>query len=132
MAIIVMLILLLTSISVKAGTGEIINNNRQNDLSPFDDLNEPPAYSIREREVNKVLSSARTVFTENHGQIGNDEVRYYVQGGGIWFAEGGLYFELIEDGQIKSPGVESRNTGVRDQVSGVRELDWRPATSHQR
>ncbi len=117
MAIIVMLILILTSISVRAGTGEIFDNTRKNDQSPFDDLNEPPAPSIREREVNQVLSSARTAFTENRGQLGNDEVLFYVQSGNVWFTDDGVYFELIDDGRVESPESRSRESKYRGRGS---------------
>ena len=35
-------------------------------------------------------------FTENRGQIGNESVKYYIQGKGVWFLEDGIVFEIRE------------------------------------
>jgi len=40
-------------------------------------------------------------FTENCGQIGNESVRFYIQGEGIWFLDDMIWFEIREP--IKEP-----------------------------
>jgi hypothetical protein len=47
--------------------------------------------------VNKLLTNTPKAFTVNHGQLGNDEVRFYEQGGGVWFTDDGVWFELREE-----------------------------------
>ena len=40
-------------------------------------------------------STSQTAFTENQGQV-PDYVRFYVQGGGLWFSDDGVWFDLWE------------------------------------
>jgi hypothetical protein len=47
--------------------------------------------------VNKLLSNTPLTFTENRGQLDNDNVRFYVQGGGLWFTDDGVWFEIREE-----------------------------------
>jgi hypothetical protein len=35
-------------------------------------------------------------FTANHGQVENDEVKYYIQGQGVWFTNSGIVIEVFE------------------------------------
>ena len=56
------------------------------------------------------LNNLDGFFTENRGQVGNDSVRYYIQGKGVWFLDDGVVFELSElatnnnlEEQIKDP-----------------------------
>jgi hypothetical protein len=35
-------------------------------------------------------------FTQNQGQVGNNSVRYYIQGKGVWFLDDGIVFEIKE------------------------------------
>jgi hypothetical protein len=43
-----------------------------------------------------------TSFTENRGQLENEEVRFYTQNGGIWFTDDGVWFEVKEELSINS------------------------------
>ncbi|UCH88565.1 MAG: SBBP repeat-containing protein [Thermoplasmata archaeon] len=38
-------------------------------------------------------------FTSNWGQVGNDSVRYYIQGGGVWFLDDSVVFEIFEESE---------------------------------
>ncbi len=40
-------------------------------------------------------------FTENRGQIGNDSVKYYIQGKGVWFLDDEVVFEIKESMESK-------------------------------
>ncbi len=51
---------------------------------------------IFKKDANGLLSNAPRAFTENCGQLENDEVRFYAQGGGVWFTDDGVWFELRE------------------------------------
>ena len=48
-------------------------------------------------DANKLLANTPQAFTENRGQLENDDVRFYAQGGGIWFTDDGVWFELREE-----------------------------------
>ena len=50
-------------------------------------------------------------FTENRGQAGNESVRYYIHGKGVWFLDNGVVFELRKE--IEAPDRDS-GFGVRD------------------
>jgi hypothetical protein len=46
--------------------------------------------------MNNLLSNAPKAFTENQGQLQNDEVRFYDQSGSLWFTDDSVWFELRE------------------------------------
>ena len=69
-------------------------------------------------DVNKLLSNAPMAFTENQGQLENDNVRFYVQGGGIWFTDDGVWFELreyVETNEI-GPHLPAKNRIFKDEI----------------
>ena len=53
-------------------------------------------------DANELLANAPSVFTENRGQLENDEVRFYTQDGSVWFTDEGVWFELQEEIEIIS------------------------------
>jgi len=61
-----------------------------------------PEHEFIPDDVNKLLSATPRAFTANHGQLENDEVRFYSQGGDVWFTDDGVWFELREEIPIKS------------------------------
>jgi hypothetical protein len=50
-----------------------------------------------EKVDNNQLNGYYGVFTENQGQLGNDNIHFYLNGGGLWFTNSGVWFELSED-----------------------------------
>ena len=44
-------------------------------------------------------------FTENSGQLKNDNVKFYAQSGGLWFTDDGVWFEIREE--VKEEGRET-------------------------
>jgi len=67
------------------------------------------------KDVNKLLSNMPQAFTENRGQLENDEVRFYAQGGGLWFTNDGVWFEIREEKKL-----ESRESSVGSQELRLR------------
>jgi len=59
---------------------------------------------VDEMKIMKNLQSMGGFFTENQGQIGNDDVRYYSQGGGLWFTDDGVWFDIKEENE-KDDGI---------------------------
>ncbi|MCK5561498.1 MAG: SBBP repeat-containing protein, partial [Thermoplasmata archaeon] len=56
-------------------------------------------YSIDNAQEQQILQNINRLdgfFTENRGQLGNDSVRYYIQGQGVWFLDNGVVFEIQE------------------------------------
>jgi hypothetical protein len=54
-----------------------------------------------------LISCGRRGFTENRGQLTNDEVLFYDQGGNVWFTADGVWFELREEIKIPESRVSS-------------------------
>ena len=48
-------------------------------------------------DANKLLANTPQAFTANRGQLENDDVQFYIQGGGLWFTDDGVWFELREE-----------------------------------
>lgn len=67
---------------------------------------------ILERSINnpdymdaqELLTNTPRTFTENRGQLENDEVRFYDQGGSVWFTDDGVWFELREYAETRGQG----------------------------
>ena len=55
-----------------------------------------------------LLAKAPKAFTQNQGQIKNDDIRFYMQGSGLWFTDDGVWFDIQENG-VKETG---RTRGV--------------------
>ena len=47
------------------------------------------------------LPSSSGGFTQNMGQLPNDDVRFYSQGGGVWFTDDGAWFDIYEEEVLK-------------------------------
>jgi hypothetical protein len=50
----------------------------------------------KEQQILKNINRLDGFFTENRGQVGNDSVRYYIQGKGVWFLDNSIVFEKKE------------------------------------
>ncbi len=75
----------------------------------------PPTGEISSNIVDQ-FSDQTTVFTENFGQLDNDEVLFYNRAGDVWFTADGVFFELSEyaGNMGHGSGVRGR-CGVMDQ-----------------
>jgi len=71
--------------------------------------------------VNKSLSNASGIFTMNHGQLSNDNIRFYAQDGSVWFTDDGVWFEIREEIPIDSreSRVKSRESRVESLMNGL-------------
>jgi hypothetical protein len=58
------------------------------------------------QEAERLLSNTPRAFTENRGQLDNDEVRFYDQGGSVWFTDEGVWFELREYAEARGQGSD--------------------------
>ncbi len=66
------------------------------------------------KDVKKLLTTTNNAFTKNCGQLENDNVRFYIQGGGLWFTDDGVWFELREYAETRGRGSQIRGQdGVR-------------------
>jgi hypothetical protein len=64
-----------------------------------------------EEEMNNMLATTPIAFTENRGQVGNDDVRYYIHGGGIWFNDDGVWIEVRKNVESRGQGSEAGGQG---------------------
>jgi hypothetical protein len=71
----------------------------------------------------KLLTNAPLAFTENRGQLENDEVRFYDQSGSVWFTDDGVWFELKD-----KLSNYSQQSIVNSLDSGLATDDWRLPT----
>ncbi len=91
-----------------------INPNIYSITSKDSQITENPFEVLPPQDPNELLTNAPKAFTENRGQLENDNVRFYIQGGGLWFTDDGVWFEIREE--IK---VTSREVGVESHESGI-------------
>ena len=71
-----------------------INNSSADLLSEKEDLN---SINCEMQNVQQNLAEIDNLFIENQGQIKNESARFYTQGGGVWFLDDGVVFELREE-----------------------------------
>jgi len=55
-------------------------------------------------DMNNILANVPQAFTQNRGQLENDEVRFYDQSGGVWFTDDSVWFELREYDDTRGQG----------------------------
>ncbi|MCK5562160.1 MAG: hypothetical protein KAJ51_16295, partial [Thermoplasmata archaeon] len=60
---------------------------------------------------NKLLTNTPVAFTENSGQLENEDVRFYAQGGSVWFTDAGVWFEVREYVETRDQGSEAWGRG---------------------
>ncbi len=72
------------------------------------------------QDAEKLLSTAPRAFTENQDQLENDEVRFYDQGGDVWFTDSCVWFELRDNIDTRGQGSQLRGQG------GVSGFDFDP------
>ncbi len=69
----------------------------------FNSFNKPGGFcKTTDNNLKKLLVNTSIAFTENRGQLTNDEVRFYDQGGSIWFTDDGVWFEVRDEFSITS------------------------------
>jgi hypothetical protein len=61
-----------------------------------EDIKDLEIEPTKRNEIMNNLNQFNGYFTANRGQVGNDSIRYYIQGGGIWFLDDEVMFELRE------------------------------------
>ncbi|WP_455393139.1 DUF7948 domain-containing protein [[Eubacterium] cellulosolvens] len=70
------------------------------------DVPEIPVIDAGLEKAEQLLSNVPCAFTENHGQLKNDDVRFYDQGGSVWFTDDGVWFEFREYPETRGQGSE--------------------------
>jgi len=68
-------------------------------------------------DIKRILNNNPIAFTENLGQVKNDNVRFYVQNGGLWFTDDGVWIEVRDE------------LSVNSQQSTVYSPEYRPTTN---
>jgi hypothetical protein len=78
-------------------------------------------------DKNDIINHVPTEFTKNCGQLENKNVRYYAQGGSLWFTDDGVWFEIKKEINVQDSGLEipdskspSEFIGKKDQLEPVR------------
>ncbi len=113
---------------------QIIDNTNSEKNAMDDDINHKLPSDIKDQKLEPVnkneimynLNQFNGYFTENRGQVGNDSVRYYIQGGGVWFLDDGVVFELREEISSNSP-----QSTVYSPESRLMTDDWRLMTENR-
>jgi hypothetical protein len=108
MAVAIVVILILTlpfNFNYPYPTSNTTKKNQINDETNYDFVN---------KNVENLLSNTPTAFTKNCGQLKNDDVGFYAQGGSVWFTDDGVWFELREEIEIRNRGSQLRNQGKFD------------------
>ena len=115
-------ILLSAYISVEDKTGDLFLENATCLNCPQNELPQP--LNPFNEDVNKLLANTPLPFTENRGQLDNDEVRFYEQGGCVWFTDDGVWFKIKE-----KLSINNQQFTVHSQESRLPTEDWRQETS---
>jgi hypothetical protein len=68
-------------------------------------------FEFNNNKIESPISNIHIAFTENRGQLENDEVRFYDPGGKVWFTDGGVWFELREEIETRDQGSQLRGQG---------------------
>jgi len=80
--------------------GLIVFKDVGNDTSTAENIEYQNSYDhfkdISQEDTRELLAQAPCVFTENRGQLDNDYVRFYVQGGSLWFTDDGAWFDIYD------------------------------------
>jgi hypothetical protein len=74
-------------------------------------------------DINKSLSNTPIAFTKNRGQLENNEIRFYDQGGRVWFTDDGVWFKLR-----KEISMNSQQSTLFDPELGLVIEDQRQST----
>jgi hypothetical protein len=82
-------------------TGIMDDNIAYADKGSWDNVKSPGITDNEIRSVDKInrdsyVGNIGKYFTENHGQVGSDEVKFYIQGQGVWFTNSGIIFVVKE------------------------------------
>jgi hypothetical protein len=57
----------------------------------------PPIQRPLQAEHERASQLPTIVFTENLGQLKNEDIKFYIQGGGLWFKDNSIWFEISEN-----------------------------------
>jgi len=88
--IFILILSIINVISLKpASLGDSITNS-------VIDIDNPILNQIKKASILKNLNKVNGFFTENCGQLKNDYIRFYAQGGGFWFTDDGMWMEVRE------------------------------------
>jgi hypothetical protein len=79
--------------------------------------------NLENRNYEKLLSNTPISFTENRGQLENDEVRFYDHGGSVWFTDDGMWFELRDKVENENYKSESHGQGLKDSFDSFRRQE---------
>jgi hypothetical protein len=111
-------ILLFSSISIIVNSEKIykVKLSKQN-TNLFNSTLDVLRY--KKKDDNNLITTTPILFTENHGQLENDKVRFYSQDGSIWFTDDGVWFEIKDESTITSP-----NFFVNNLESKRKTDDW--------
>ena len=77
----------------------------------------------------QLLSNAPRAFTANRGQLVNDDVLFYDQGGAVWFSADGVWFELREYTESKGQGSDlpAKNRIFEDNIMSENPIHSKPS-----
>ncbi len=85
-------------------------------------------------KAENLLANTPRAFTANRGQLENDEVLFYEQGGAVWFGADEVFFELREYADTRGQGsqlrgqgrvrIGNRELGMGNRDIGLKTDDW--------
>ena len=102
--------------SIRTKTPVTINKTGTIFKAKKSELDQPEEPNILEN-----LNRIDGYFTENHGQVGSESVRYYIQGKGVWFLDDGVVFEIREEIEVLN---RDSGIGIRDSRITMNSKDF--------
>jgi hypothetical protein len=107
-------------------TGNLLNVDSDfgfNDIEGGNDIISSGEQTVEasKKNVEEFFDSAPKAFTENLGQLRNDNVRFYDQGGAVWFTDDGVWLEQREYDEPSSQLPAARSQGDFDPLGRFKE-----------
>ncbi len=99
-----------------------LNKNKTSDLDHS--IDSSAIDKAQEQEIFHNIGSIGSYFTENCGQLNNDNVRFYAQGGAVWFTDDGVWYEVKDE-----LSITSRQSRVHSPESRLMTDDYRLRTN---
>ena len=66
--------------------------------------------NVQKSQILENINTLDGFFTTNNGQVGDESVKYYIQGKGVWFLDDGVVFEITESSPVGSPESSNRES----------------------
>jgi PKD repeat protein len=90
--------------NLEEGDNQFIKTQLQENIDITKEISVFSPSEAKEIENFQNINEINGYFIKNKGQIGNNQVRFYIQGDGVWFIDDGVVFELKDNYELRDIG----------------------------